>query len=1049
MRVLLSGTPADAEQQLRAALDEELPPGEAIFTPPVRIVVPTAALQQRLLCRLGSWRPAWPGVRVQTLSSLVLEILDNLGESTTSGDELLPLLVRRLAAAQPALAQTLGALSDGYAGLVPTVQDLRAAGLTVAHVAPLLEAVGEQQDQVTDAQFQRALAAVVVAAQVNGELEQSGTGDMIRWCSKAAAALEADPTVLDTRAVYLFGFAEVSGVEMEVLRALRSGLGATLILLAPGAVRSDRQRRLIEELGAGVQLDPTLGDALDPTWVEAPGQRAELRTVSHRIRALLAAGVRAEEIGVVARELGPILGELHTEFESMGIPWSAVSSGPIPSPPGPTQRRASALKILLERGIGATVDQWLSAMAAPGTEASPAALLLALRRLRCRWLHEVVNIAADGVSAVDVGEGVSGPDLLLLSQRAAETCAFFQPAPPRPASAHRKALVGLVEGPLGWSVAFPGVEPVLSVLRGVGASLPDQLLLDEDSFRLLLYPALARVQSPWGQSLGGQSLGGGGVQVLSAPDARGWSFAALFLIGLNQGGATIEDDALLPDPVRRAMSVVLPDLLPRQQLRRSEQALWASLLQCAPTVTASWCYADAQGNTLLPLRWVARWAKQIERAPPLLSLSPDPAAPDPLWRPAAEHALLAALHGGRDRLSVLLPYAFSERAQVGELESLVAALDLADARLSVIEELDPDLSTQDGRQRRQEPGPYLGFVGVPGGNDPRHRDPSVWALEAISRCPWKFYVESLLVRTIAPLDDGLPELPHRLVRQTARELLKQVVVAAFTAAGRPPPETLEQAHSTAPVLVPWPSPAELDARLSEIATVISHRNGLRLPGFARVIADLARPILEQARLLDWRSGAVSARGADVRGAVQLLDQDGRARRMEFQVDRVDHGHVATNYQVYKTLSDSSVPKTRAQKMLKNIKEGNYLAIPAAAIEAEATGAGRLLCLDPDAAPELCAYEVRADDQDYLSAFRDVWQTTIHVWDQGAFLPRMVDPNKDEEPALCARCEVASACHRGDSSVRGRIERLAERWERQPPAPDSAEKAWWEVWCLPT
>ena len=95
--------------------------------------------------------------------------------------------------------------------------------------------------------------------------------------------------------------------------------------------------------------------------------------------------------------------------------------------------------------------------------------------------------------------------------------------------------------------------------------------------------------------LGGR---GGGVQVLSVMEARARSFAAVRVIGLQRGvfPRRVAEDPLLPDPLRRALRDVLPDLPVKSEGHEEERFLFAQLLASAPQVHLSCAQRDATGR---------------------------------------------------------------------------------------------------------------------------------------------------------------------------------------------------------------------------------------------------------------------------------------------------------------------------------------------------------------------------------------------------------------------------------------------------------------------
>ena len=196
-------------------------------------------------------------------------------------------------------------------------------------------------------------------------------------------------------------------------------------------------------------------------------------------------------------------------------------------------------------------------------------------------------------------------------------------------------------------------------------------------------------------------------------EARGRTFDHLFVVGLNrdQFPRAVREDPLLPDDLRRVLARVLPDVPVKARGFDEERYLFAQLLSAAPAVTLSWQSADEDGKARTPSPLLAALGPaEPAKAPPLWALPDRPSRPDRaagLLRPADEHAILAALHGGRTRFSRSLPLAMAEARR--DMPDLVLPLDPAAIgrfRAAVLDEADPDLRTPEGREAAVRLGPY-------------------------------------------------------------------------------------------------------------------------------------------------------------------------------------------------------------------------------------------------------------------------------------------------------------------------------------------------------
>lgn len=109
---------------------------------------------------------------------------------------------------------------------------------------------------------------------------------------------------------------------------------------------------------------------------------------------------------------------------------------------------------------------------------------------------------------------------------------------------------------------------------------------------------LEREGLPWGDGEGA------GVFVLDAMSARGLSFRALFVLGMNEGvfPRTIREDAFLRDPVRRALETVLGYKVPEKLAGYDEEKLLFGLL-CGSARERLYCLyqrSDEGGRPLAP-----------------------------------------------------------------------------------------------------------------------------------------------------------------------------------------------------------------------------------------------------------------------------------------------------------------------------------------------------------------------------------------------------------------------------------------------------------------
>ncbi|HEX4960108.1 MAG TPA: PD-(D/E)XK nuclease family protein [Thermoanaerobaculia bacterium] len=1088
-RVLIAQGARAAERMILERLDallEETQGNPALLARPVRVVVPSRSLRLHLSAALVRRRGrSAAGIILQTLFGLASEVLERSGEPGPQGARLFPALSQRAARAEPSLRRGLEDLVDGYGAVTGTLRDLLDAGMEPVHAEAAEEALASDGPQVASrAEVERARALVRSAARAEEWMRELGLGRVAHLLRRATEILEGDPDrALPSRAILIHGFSDATGVATDLLQALLSQCSAWLVLDHPprpddGGTERAFPARFLESLSLAARVEPTQSDQAERPvpprleGIEALGVEAEVREVARRIHGLLDGGARPEGVGVVARDLGPYAHALRRHFGRLGIPFSGVGETGGLAPAG---RRAQAFLELLRQGEGVPSDRWLDAMVTlPGGSRSLVDLRLAFYALGAGRLRDVTvlrldDVVRDGSFPLPIRQGlkkappggdeeepeeegreaeayanrrrVAGP-LLEAAQRAARKVQDWLAAWPEEAavSDHLARLRSLLTRDLGWRLDSEDARPVALALEGIAREAPPELVLSQDELRLLLEDLL---EGGGEAPLGGQ---GGGVQGLSVVEARARTFDHLFLIGLNRDvfPRTVREDPLLPDDLRRVLQRVLPDVPVKRAGFDEERYLFAQLLSAAITVTLSWQSADDDGKPLAPSPLVERLRDRMEvaKAPSLWTL---PAAgPLPGPRTAAEHAVMAGLHAPRRWWGRVLPLALEEARSTdfaGTPEALAAS------RLAVLEELDPDLRTPEGRAVRSRPGPYFGYVGrlyVNGEEgEPRLRQLYVTLLENLAACPWQVFLGRLLRLEPTPDPVGaLPGIDPLLLGNTVHAVLERIV-RSF---GGLPAEADGPVGDRLPLAVPWPDEAHLGRFLSEEAERLLREEGIFLPGLAQALADRARPFLLAAKEADWGRGTVAAVGVEEQGVVEVVDGRGRSHRVSFKADRVDRAggvRVWTDYKTGKPISTAQREEFRRRHFLDRVRKGSHLQAVAYLLGSPGESEGRYLFLRPELSGEQRGLTVTRGDEDFVNAFRNTASAALDAWGAGAFFPRVVEPNGRDEPGRCTFCSVAEACLRGDSGARLRLFEWAERVQEAGPA----EEALLEVWRL--
>jgi ATP-dependent helicase/nuclease subunit B len=548
---------------------------------PVAVVAPSRAMADRLQ-RLVAQDRARLNVRFHTFFSLAQEIDAETGREPSEAaapcakprlctdpllfDRLLDSLLgaegssrrpRRLAAAY---RSTIKDLSDS--GVAPSARELLPEGL------------------IDDAEQSCSLAFLLgLLERQEAELSRLGV-ESSSALARRAAALAADSHALKRyRALLYYGFYDLTGVQADLFEAVSREHPVRLFYPYlkghPAYSFADRffQTRLH---GAGASpreacagAPGALGAALDCLF--APGKSAKIAEGTLRISS--ASGAREEvwraakeilrlveeegyafsEIGVAARTLEPYRSALDEVFGSCAVPFHFSAEEPL-------LRRPCARAVWTLLNLGRRDFPALSVLELTGSvffsgrrEQSWPALVERLRIHR-GWLQWEGRLAQWTRKDFDLRPGA--PEPLLVPKE--ETAALWELL-----VSWRKAL--RPEGRRSWAQwaeyaqSFvranlrveedDGFEQALEEISSL--SVLDRLGRDADFSEFLeaLEERLFRATAPL------CSQANAGVRALDVMEARGESFRALFLLGLQQGlfPRTVREDPLLRDRSRRAL----------------------------------------------------------------------------------------------------------------------------------------------------------------------------------------------------------------------------------------------------------------------------------------------------------------------------------------------------------------------------------------------------------------------------------------------------------------------------------------------------------------
>ncbi len=993
---------------------------------PVRVAVPSRSLRRHLLREVARRRGAVVGLEIVTLYGLALEIVTRRSVPPQRADAGFELLVCRHAGEMPVLRAGLEGLADGYDAVVAAVRDLLDAGFLPGNEEGVLERLDDVAGEVASERVERARALVRLASAAFEAGEAAGMTRSMRALQIAEEVLSLNgPEVLPTRALFVYGFADVTGVAADLLVTLIRTFAATVLLdRPPDPADSDREdtggaylSRLEERVGhldsledAGVDQPPRV------RLVEAPDREAEARWAAESVRQLLDAGAEAERIGVVGRSLEAAALPLRRHLRRLGVPFSGEGAT-VPGA-GPL-RRLRRLVDLLQRGPSCEIDLWLEARS---EHERATELLLGLRVLGVSRVADLAALEADAVTASGVAlplavetddaeaEDLDSPPRLpraVLTAATAEAERLVDVMRRWPATAtaavHQLCTLDLLEA-LAWLPTMPAARAVRESAAALHAEFPADFEVAADEWRKLLG---GRLEGAGDVAIGGR---GAGVQVLTVMESRARTFEHLFVVGANRGifPRVVNEDPMLAEAVRaRLASDVLPEMPVKGRGADEERYLFAQLMSSAPDVAVSW-HAFGLNGTMTPSPFVDRLRSaavgdEVGPVPPLWSL----AGCEQRARTAYELVVGLAAGGASADLAPMLAAAVEEgREDASAAWMRVAPEAVSAARLDV-------LSAVERSPTAADPLPWFGLTGAEPADD---RPLWVTHAEAIATCPWRAFVERRL--RVLPMPDpllGLPGIEGPLVGRVVHEVLDAVAADSVAREG-----LLEEAADRVPASIAWPAADALDGLVAAASTRVATRAGLAPVGMAPLLAARARELLEVARSLEWERGPVGGVvGTEMEGTAEVA---GRPGRLAFRADRVDrrgNGLELVDYKTGAPLSDAKGEAKRREHLQMKVARGRVLQAAAyACAEGVGRARGRYLYLKPheEWSDEVREVVVDGSDDELRGVFSAAVATIAEANARGVAFPR-VEEADGRTAAHCQYCAVAEACRRDDSRFR--------------------------------
>ncbi len=540
--------------------------------------------------------------------------------------------------------QHIGHSSGTWCSLWSTVRDLKDAGVDPAAA---LRAVQEDCFGGEERDWLQALFSLHAAVKEAGKTLQVGTADDL--------AESLTPFVSQSRFIgslaqaFYYGFYDLTQVQLSFFEAVSQAAATTLLFPLDGhpSFRFARRffdrsiqplvpapDRIVHLSGASPALRrPSL------TVRSVVGAEEELASTCRRILDLVETnGYRFKDIGVVARTLDPYRAALPAVFGRHRIPLvTSVGRPLLHEPLCKTLLQLAALP-LHDYYRGTVLDVVTSPLyrsphcdRAPETHVRPDLWKLIVPALHItRGMEEWARLEAAGRAAVEIegGEedyGVGSIDvppevIRLLWQVVSELLAETGALPARGTAAqHVAAFQQLLARHLSRPTGTDGENEeneerlalVWDALDGVFLTLAQLDAIGDDigwsEFVELLIHIMERTTVPL------DPADHQGVTVLDVMAARGLSFKALFVLGINEKvfPRYIREDPFLRDRHRRVLDETLGFKIDEKLAGYEEEAVLLALVQQAATdrLMLSYQRADEQGRVLTASPYVAEAAR--------------------------------------------------------------------------------------------------------------------------------------------------------------------------------------------------------------------------------------------------------------------------------------------------------------------------------------------------------------------------------------------------------------------------------------------------------
>jgi len=452
----------------------------------------------------------------------------------------------------------------GLAGaLAATMKDLRDAGMRAD------KAIQAAQEGYLGAEAPEAAATLALYARLIGLFEKQDLRSSADLLRRAAQEAPAHPWLKQQKAIFLYGFYDLTGVQLDLILSLAQHPNATIYFPYeegnPAFAYAEKLLRdpaFLSKVGKQTSLAETARSLPRPVshlW-SCSGARDEVWTTAKEILKLADEGMAYHEMCVMSRHLSPYVSPLREIFSAHQIPYVSSKQEPAGSHPlvktirtllnfDVTHPRAKTTQIELEKSPYVVTTQ------------GDAAPTLATWTSHCRWAKDRI------AHSIRLPSDASREESLLLA-----------------------TVLSTLDD--------------LTVLNRLARTVARRHFLDtwQDKVDAIERPVTEKPHA--------------GVQVLEVQQARGLLFRTVFLLGMNEKvfPRLIREDPFLSDAARAALAQATGCRLGKKLSGYDEERLLFDLM--GRTATHHWHLltqrSDEDGKARIP----SVYLNDIERENP-------------------------------------------------------------------------------------------------------------------------------------------------------------------------------------------------------------------------------------------------------------------------------------------------------------------------------------------------------------------------------------------------------------------------------------------------